>query len=108
MGRAALKLVFDRTIILRKQKNLTLDRKGWEPLPQTTDQSHFLMFQNIFQESTKQLTMRQLPIVASFHLKRFEHSSRYNMRVMIQNPNKSGFAASNPETGLYSTHCPQC
>lgn len=28
------------------------------------------------QESTKQLTMRQLPIVASFHLKRFEHSSR--------------------------------
>lgn len=29
----------------------------------------------IYQESTKQLTMKQLPIVASFHLKRFEHSS---------------------------------
>ena len=28
-----------------------------------------------YQESTKQLTMKQLPIVASFHLKRFEHSS---------------------------------
>jgi ubiquitin carboxyl-terminal hydrolase 22/27/51 len=27
------------------------------------------------QESTKQLTMQKLPIVASFHLKRFEHSS---------------------------------
>jgi hypothetical protein len=25
------------------------------------------------------LTMRQLPIVASFHLKRFEHSSRFLM-----------------------------
>lgn len=28
-----------------------------------------------YQESTKQLSMRTLPIVASFHLKRFEHSS---------------------------------
>lgn len=26
-----------------------------------------------YQESTKQLTMKQLPIVAIFHLKRFEH-----------------------------------
>uniref|UniRef100_A0A182YC78 Ubiquitin carboxyl-terminal hydrolase n=1 Tax=Anopheles stephensi TaxID=30069 RepID=A0A182YC78_ANOST len=30
---------------------------------------------NSYQESTKQLSMRTLPIVASFHLKRFEHSS---------------------------------
>jgi ubiquitin C-terminal hydrolase len=28
-----------------------------------------------YQESTKQLSMRTLPVVASFHLKRFEHSS---------------------------------
>ncbi|KAJ8897939.1 hypothetical protein PR048_003297 [Dryococelus australis] len=28
-----------------------------------------------YRESTKQLTMKKLPIVASFHLKRFEHSS---------------------------------
>ncbi|XP_063240683.1 ubiquitin carboxyl-terminal hydrolase 22 isoform X2 [Bacillus rossius redtenbacheri] len=28
-----------------------------------------------YRESTKQLTMKKLPVVASFHLKRFEHSS---------------------------------
>lgn len=32
-----------------------------------------------YQESTKQLSMRTLPIVASFHLKRFEHSSLVNL-----------------------------
>jgi len=36
-----------------------------------------LMCETNEQESTKQLTVRQLPIVASFHLKRFEHSTRY-------------------------------
>ncbi|QQP50264.1 Ubiquitinyl hydrolase 1, partial [Caligus rogercresseyi] len=32
-------------------------------------------------ESTKQLTMKKLPIVASFHLKRFEHSSRFHKKI---------------------------
>ncbi|GLH06105.1 hypothetical protein R5R35_010104 [Gryllus longicercus] len=31
-----------------------------------------------YQESTKQLTMKKLPVVASFHLKRFKHSSRFH------------------------------
>lgn len=34
-----------------------------------------------YQESTKQLSMRQLPIVASFHLKRFEHSSSIDKKI---------------------------
>lgn len=34
-----------------------------------------------YQESTKQLTMKQLPIVASFHLKRFEHSSVQDKKI---------------------------
>lgn len=34
-----------------------------------------------YQESTKQLTMRSLPIVASFHLKRFEHSSLVEKKI---------------------------
>lgn len=34
-----------------------------------------------YQESTKQLSMRTLPIVASFHLKRFEHSSQINKKI---------------------------
>lgn len=34
-----------------------------------------------YQESTKQLTMKTLPIVASFHLKRFEHSSRLHKKI---------------------------
>lgn len=34
-----------------------------------------------YQESTKQLSMRTLPIVASFHLKRFEHSSLVNKKI---------------------------
>ena len=34
-----------------------------------------------YQESTKQLTMKKLPIVASFHLKRFEHSSRLHKKI---------------------------
>ena len=33
------------------------------------------------QESTKQLTMKKLPIVASFHLKRFEHSSKFHKKI---------------------------
>ena len=33
------------------------------------------------QESTKQLTMKKLPIVASFHLKRFEHSSKLHKKI---------------------------
>jgi len=33
------------------------------------------------QESTKQLTMQKLPVVASFHLKRFEHSSRLHKKI---------------------------
>lgn len=34
-----------------------------------------------YQESTKQLSMRTLPVVASFHLKRFEHSSSVNKKI---------------------------
>lgn len=34
-----------------------------------------------YQESTKQLTMKKLPVVASFHLKRFEHSSRFHKKI---------------------------
>ncbi|KAH7943327.1 hypothetical protein HPB52_006948 [Rhipicephalus sanguineus] len=34
-----------------------------------------------YQESTKQLTMKQLPVVCSFHLKRFEHSSRFHKKI---------------------------
>lgn len=34
-----------------------------------------------YQESTKQLTMKKLPVVASFHLKRFEHSSRLHKKI---------------------------
>ena len=34
-----------------------------------------------YQESTKQLTMKKLPIVASFHLKRFEHSNRLHKKI---------------------------
>lgn len=34
-----------------------------------------------YQESTKQLTMKKLPIVASFHLKRFEHSTRFHKKI---------------------------
>ena len=36
---------------------------------------------NAYQESTKQLTMKKLPIVASFHLKRFEHSSKLHKKI---------------------------
>jgi len=36
---------------------------------------------NSNQESTKQLTMQKLPVVASFHLKRFEHSSRLHKKI---------------------------
>ena len=35
----------------------------------------------ILQESTKQLTMKKLPIVASFHLKRFEHSTKLHKKI---------------------------
>ncbi|XP_053213153.1 ubiquitin carboxyl-terminal hydrolase 22-like isoform X1 [Panonychus citri] len=35
----------------------------------------------INQESTKQLSMKKLPIVASFHLKRFEHSNRFHKKI---------------------------
>ncbi|KAK2714746.1 ubiquitin carboxyl-terminal hydrolase 22-like [Artemia franciscana] len=34
-----------------------------------------------YQESTKQLTMKKLPIVASFHLKRFEHFNRFHKKI---------------------------
>lgn len=34
-----------------------------------------------YQESTKQLSMRTVPIVASFHLKRFEHSSLIDKKI---------------------------
>ncbi|XP_022242955.1 ubiquitin carboxyl-terminal hydrolase 22-like [Limulus polyphemus] len=34
-----------------------------------------------YQESTKQLTMKKLPVVASFHLKRFEHSTRFHKKI---------------------------
>lgn len=34
-----------------------------------------------YQESTKQLSMKKLPIVASFHLKRFEHSNRFHKKI---------------------------
>jgi len=36
---------------------------------------------NSYQESTKQLSMKKLPIVASFHLKRFEHSNRHHKKI---------------------------
>ena len=45
-----------------------------------------------FQESTKQLTVRQLPIVASFHLKRFEHSSRSVQALFIAKINEMALA----------------
>ncbi|XP_041473865.1 ubiquitin carboxyl-terminal hydrolase 22-like [Lytechinus variegatus] len=34
-----------------------------------------------YQESTKQLTMKTLPLVACFHLKRFEHSTRFRKKI---------------------------
>ncbi|XP_072044155.1 ubiquitin carboxyl-terminal hydrolase 22-like [Amphiura filiformis] len=34
-----------------------------------------------YQESTKQLTMKKLPLVACFHLKRFEHSTRFRKKI---------------------------
>merc|ERR1712018_840661 len=34
-----------------------------------------------YQESTKQLTMKKLPIVASFHLKRFEHGTKLHKKI---------------------------
>ncbi|RWS27194.1 ubiquitin carboxyl-terminal hydrolase 22-like protein [Leptotrombidium deliense] len=34
-----------------------------------------------YQESTKQLSMKKLPIVASFHLKRFEHLNRFHKKI---------------------------
>ncbi|KAK2149381.1 hypothetical protein LSH36_454g00029 [Paralvinella palmiformis] len=34
-----------------------------------------------YQESTKQLTMKKLPLVACFHLKRFEHSTGYHKKI---------------------------
>ncbi|KAK7475420.1 hypothetical protein BaRGS_00033370 [Batillaria attramentaria] len=34
-----------------------------------------------YQESTKQLTMKKSPIVACFHLKRFEHSTGYHKKI---------------------------
>ncbi|XP_066995037.2 ubiquitin carboxyl-terminal hydrolase 22-like [Anabrus simplex] len=34
-----------------------------------------------YQECTKQLTMKTLPVVVSFHLKRFEHSSRFRKKI---------------------------
>jgi len=34
-----------------------------------------------YQESTKQLTMKTLPLVACFHLKRFEHSTRFHKKI---------------------------
>ncbi|KAG1704425.1 Ubiquitin carboxyl-terminal hydrolase 22 [Nymphon striatum] len=34
-----------------------------------------------YQESTKQLTMKKLPVVVSFHLKRFEHSTRFHKKI---------------------------
>ncbi|XP_063825048.1 ubiquitin carboxyl-terminal hydrolase nonstop isoform X2 [Ostrinia nubilalis] len=34
-----------------------------------------------YRESTKQLTLETLPIVASFHLKRFEHSSQIDRKI---------------------------
>lgn len=34
-----------------------------------------------YQESTKQLSMKKLPIVASFHMKRFEHSNRFHKKI---------------------------
>jgi len=34
-----------------------------------------------YQESTKQLTLKTLPIVACFHLKRFEHSAKYHKKI---------------------------
>lgn len=34
-----------------------------------------------YEESTKQLTMKKLPLVACFHLKRFEHSTGYHKKI---------------------------
>ncbi|CAN8030243.1 unnamed protein product [Ixodes persulcatus] len=34
-----------------------------------------------YQESTKQLTMKKLPVVCSFHLKRFEHSRSFHKKI---------------------------
>ncbi|EGW13366.1 Ubiquitin carboxyl-terminal hydrolase 27 [Cricetulus griseus] len=34
-----------------------------------------------YQESTKQLTMKKLPVVACFHFKRFEHSAKKRRKI---------------------------
>lgn len=56
-----------------------------------------------YQESTKQLSMRTLPIVSSFHLKRFEHSSLVDKKIstFISFPselNMTPFMSKNSET----------
>ncbi|XP_054282404.1 ubiquitin carboxyl-terminal hydrolase 22-like [Macrosteles quadrilineatus] len=37
-----------------------------------------------YQESTKQLTLKTLPVVACFHLKRFEHSNRLHKKISTE------------------------
>ena len=55
----------------------------------------------MLQESTKQLTMKKLPIVASFHLKRFEHSTRLHKKIST----RVAFYVACMHTLFASTHC---
>uniref|UniRef100_A0A914WQN3 ubiquitinyl hydrolase 1 n=1 Tax=Plectus sambesii TaxID=2011161 RepID=A0A914WQN3_9BILA len=56
-----------------------------------------------YEESTKQLTLRMLPIVACFHLKRFEHSSKLHKKIndFISFPQ---YLDMTPYTAIYRDH----
>ncbi|EEC05782.1 ubiquitin-specific protease, putative [Ixodes scapularis] len=61
---------------------------GWQTLHLFTRPEHLGSSAKIrcgqcqsYQESTKQLTMKKLPVVCSFHLKRFEHSRSFHKKI---------------------------
>ncbi|KAB1265986.1 Ubiquitin carboxyl-terminal hydrolase 22 [Camelus dromedarius] len=64
-----------------------------------------------YQESTKQLTMKKLPIVACFHLKRFEHSAKLRRKITtyVSFPlelDMTPFMASSKESRMNGQHQP--